>query len=71
MLLEHFHEDPTTATSDGPCCDVCEVEQPTQDTTAEIELIVQAVRDMSGYGEVKVSLYHSSNVVHLFVRVIV
>ena len=55
MLLEHFHEDARTATSDGPCCDVCEAEQPTEDTTAEIRLIIQAVRDMPGYGELKVS----------------
>ena len=56
VLLDHFQDDTTrNATSDGPCCDVCEKEQGQLDSTQEIEMVVRTVQDMPGYGEVKVS----------------
>ena len=58
MILEHFHEDPTSAVVEVPCCDVCltESQHPRGDATKEVQLVVQAVKDMPGYGEVKVSV---------------
>lgn len=70
MLLEHFQEDPAAATSDGPCCDVCEGELLQDEVTKQIELVVRTVQDMPGYGEVKVSVPNVLTYVHVPVDVL-
>ena len=55
VILEHFGEDATAATCEGVCCDVCDHQPETADAQSEIALVLKTVRDLPGYGEVKVS----------------
>ena len=55
VILEHFGEDATAATCDSVCCDVCDSLPETADAQDEIALILKTVKDLPGYGEVKVS----------------
>ena len=55
VILEHFGEDTTTATCEGVCCDVCDTQPEMANAQDEIALVLKTVRDLPGYGEVKVS----------------
>ena len=55
VVLEHFGEDTTATTCEGVCCDVCDSEPEMADAQNEISLVLKTVRDVPGYGEVKVS----------------
>ena len=55
MILEHFGEDATVATCEGVCCDVCDTQPEMADAQNEASLVLKTVRDLPGYGEVKVS----------------
>ena len=55
VILEHFGEDATAATCEGVCCDVCDTQPKMANAQNEISLVLKTVRDLPGYGEVKVS----------------
>ena len=57
MILEHFGEDATVATCEGVCCDVCDTQPEMADAQNEMSLVLKTVRDLPGYGEVKVLTY--------------
>ena len=52
VILEHFGEDATAATCEG---DVCDNQPEMANAQNEISLVLKTVRDLPGYGEVKVS----------------
>lgn len=56
VLLEYFGEDTRTVTSEAVCCYVCDSvkSEDMKDAQDEIKLVLQAVRDQPGFGEMKV-----------------
>ena len=55
VILEHFGKDATAATCEGVFCDVCDTQPEMANAQNEISLVLKTVRDLPGYGEVKVS----------------
>ena len=54
MILEYFGEQEAAKQCEGPCCDVCASQTDLSDAKEETVLILNAVGDLPGYGEVKV-----------------
>ena len=42
-------EDEQGATSEGPCCDVCEGQKDSVDATKEVQVVVEVVKGIPGY----------------------
>lgn len=60
VLLEYFDEDMKPTTSEAACCYVCDSakSENMMDAQEEIKLVLQAVKDQPGFGEVKVHVLH-------------
>ena len=60
VLLEYFDEDTKGITSEAACCYMCDSAKSEDMTDAqeEIKLVLQAVKDQPGFGEVKVHIVH-------------
>ena len=60
VLLEYFDEDTEGITSETACCYVCDSakSEVMMDVHEEIKLVLVAVKDLPGLGEVKVHIVH-------------
>ena len=56
VLLDYFDEDTKRISSEAVCCYVCDSVKPEdmRDAQDEIKLVLKAVEDQPGFGEVKV-----------------
>ena len=60
VLLEYFDEDTKGITSEAVCCYVCDSakSEDMMDVQEEIKLVLVAVKDLPGLGEVKVYIVY-------------
>lgn len=55
VILEYFGEGPLTCETPNQCCDICESASTMVNCLPEIKAVIQAVNELPGSGEKKVS----------------